>query len=234
VVTAADVGPARYFAVVGLHPIYALGMLTAIVIVGAATLWLDPRELDSGLGMILFAQMFLASTGFLVRARQGHFDPVLTGPWSRAAVVAAHWVVSIAPGVIAWLVIVVAGAVAGSQSAISAVAGVRAGALVIVSTLSWAVGFRLPRGAAGMLWIALLMVLVTQRAELLAAPAGTGPIGTGLLHAATLLACPFLLLGTHPPLGRGAVEAALMFSLAVLFGVWRHSRALDIYLVDRS
>lgn len=233
-VTAAGAGPARYFAVVGLHPIYALIVLTAIVIVGAVTLWLDPAELDSGLGMILFAQMFLASTGFLVRARQGHFDPLLAGRRSRAAVVAAHWVVSIAPGVMAWLVIVGAAVVVGNQSAVSAVAGWRAAALLIVSTLSWAVGFRLPRGAAGMLWIALLMVLVTQRAELLAAPAGTGPIGTGVLHAATLIVCPFVLLGAHPPLGRGAVEAAVVLSLAVLFGVWRHSRALDIYLVDRS
>lgn len=233
-VNAASAGPARYFAIVGLHPAYALVALTAIVFVGVVTVWLDPGELDSGLGMILVAQMFLASTGFLVRARQGHFDPLLTGPCSRAAVVAAHWAVSVAPGVAAWLVVVGVGTFAGAQTALSALAGFRAAALLIVSTLAWAVGFGLPRGAAGMLWMALLILLVTQRAELLAAPAGAGPIGTSLLHAGTLLVCPFLLLGNHDPLGRGALEAALVLSLMILLGVWRHSRALDIYLVDRS
>jgi hypothetical protein len=112
--------------------------------------------------------------------------------------------------------------------------GVRAAALLIVSTVSWAVGFGLPRGAAGMLWIALLIVLVTQRAELLAAPTGAGPIATSVMHAATLLVCPFVLLGGHPPLGRGAIEAALVLPLICVLGVCRHSRTLDIYLVDRS
>src|SRR5918993_97677 len=185
-VKAGGPGPAWYFLVVGLHPVYALVALAAIVATGMVTVSLDPGELDSGLGMVLFAQMFLASSGFVVRARQGHFDPVLTGQAGRVAVVAAHWIVSIAPGVIAWVLVASAGSLAGSSIATSAIAGARAAALLIVSTLAWAAGFALPRGAAGMLWMALLIVLVTQRADLLAAPAGTGPMATSVLHAATL------------------------------------------------
>ena len=233
-VTRAGPGAARYFVVVGLHPVYALVALGAIVIVGVATMWLDPGGLDSGLGMVLFAQMFLASSGFVGRARQGHFDALLTGSTGRVSVVAAHFLVSIAPGVVAWLLVAAAGSIAGSATATSAIAGVRAGALLIVSTLAWALGFGLPRGAAGMLWVALLMVLVTQRAELLAVPTGTSPLATGVLHAATLMVCPFLLLGRHPPLAPGAFEAALVLPVTLLLWVWRRSRALDIYLVDRS
>jgi hypothetical protein len=229
-----DPGPIRYFAVVGLHPAYGLAILGAILVMGLITIRGDGRELDTGLGMILFAQMFLASSGFVGRARQGHFDPMLTHVRSKAAIAAAHWAVSIAPGVLAWVTLAVAGAIAGAPAAISAMAGSRAAALLIVSALAWVVGFALPRGAAGMLWVALLMVLVLQRAELLAAPARAGAIETGVLHAATLIVCPFLLLGKHPPPAPGAFATAVVVPLGLLLWVWRRSRLLDIYLVDRS
>ena len=227
-------GAVRYFLAVGVHPRYALLILGAIVVVGLMTLRADARELDTGLGLILFAQMFLASSGFAGRARQGHFDPVLTRFRARARVAAAHWMVSIAPGALAWFLIAAAGAVAGAPAAASAIAGSRAAALLIVSALAWVVGFALPRGAAGMLWVALLMVLVLQRAELLAAPARAETIAAGALHAATLIVCPFLLLGTRPALAPGAFAAAVLLPLMLLCWVWRHARVLDVSLVDRS
>ena len=226
--------PVRYFVVIGLHPGYTLVALAGIVVVGAVTLWLDPGELDSGLGMILFAQMFLASTGFVSRARQGHFDPLLVGPWSRVRIVMAHWIVSIGPGIAAWLVLVCGASLAATPGVWSAVAGFRAASLVIVSALSWTIGFWLPRGAAGMLWMALLMVLVTQRAELLAAPAGTGPIDSAVRHIATLIVCPFLLLADRSSIQPLVVYTAVRLSIVLLVAVWRRARALDIYLVDRS
>ena len=229
-----DPDPVRYFVAVGLHPAYGLAILGAILAGGLLTIRSDARELDTGLGMVLFAQMFLASSGFVGRARQGHFDPLLTGFRSKAAIAAAHWMVSIAPGVLGWLVLAVAAAIGGAPAAMSAIAGSRAAALLIVSALAWVVGFALPRGAAGMLWVALLMVLVLQRAELLAVPARGGPIETGLLHAATLIMCPFLLLGKHPPPAPGAFATALVVPVGLLLWVWRRSRLLDIYLVDRS
>jgi hypothetical protein len=170
----------------------------------------------------------------VVRARQGHFDSLLTGPWSRVTVVMTHWGVSIAPGVAAWVVLVCAGWLAGTSTLWSAVAGFRAAAFVIVSALSWAIGFWLPRGAAGMLWMALLMVLVTQRAELLAVPAGAGAIEAAARHTATLILCPFLLLANRSPVEPLVVYTALLLPIVLLLSVWRRSRALDIYLVDRS
>jgi len=227
-------GPVRYFAVVGLHPTYALIALAMIALLGVVTVWLDAAEIDSGLGMVLFSQMFLASTGFVVRARQGHFDPLLTGRSRRTAVAAAHWLVSIAPGLAAWLTVSLAGWFVGSPAVTSAIAGSRAAGLLIVSTVAWALGFALPRGAAGMLWTSLLILLVMQRAELLAAASEGGTIAAIVRHAATLLVCPFVLLGRHPPVAPGAIAMALVVSLMVLLAVWRRSRDLDIYLVDRS
>ena len=225
---------ARYFLVIGLHPVYALVALVVIVTVGMVTLWLDPAELDSGLGMILFAQMFLASTGFVMRARQGHFDPLLTGRWRRGSVVASHWAVSTAPGVVSWLVVVGAAWLTGSAAALSAIAGRRAAALVIVSAIAWTLGFALPRGAAGMLWMALLMVLVTQRAELLAASTGAESFATIVWQASIIIACPFLLLSNRPAVPASAIGIALGLSLMLLAYVMQRSRTLDICLVDRS
>lgn len=224
----------RYFTVLGLHPTYTLVVLSAIAALGVVTVWLDAAELDSGLGMILFAQMFVASTGFLVRARQGHFDPLLTGSAGRAAVAAAHGVVSMAPGVVAWLVVASAGWFAGSPGAVSAVAGGRAAGLFVVSAVAWAVGFGLPRGAAGMLWMALLIVLVTQRTELLAAAAREPSIAATLRDAAVVTVCPFLVLGNAQRLAAGAVPAALVLPALMLVAVLRRCRTLDLYLVDQS
>ena len=224
----------RYFLVIGLHPLYALVALGAVVLVGTVTLMLQPQELDEGLGMVVVGQMFLASTGFAGRARRGQFDPLLVGAPDRMRVAAAHWLASTLPGAVAWLLLTTTAWLLGSSHVLSAIGGARAVALVIVSALSWAAGFWLPRGAAGMLWMTLLMVLVLQRAELLAVPAGSGFALTLAVHAATLIVCPFLLLGKHPPLAQGAVAIAMVAPLMVLLSVCRRSRRLDVYLLDRS
>jgi hypothetical protein len=227
-------GPLRYFLTIGLHPIYALAALGIITVIGLVTMWMDPREIDAGLGMILFAQMFLASSGFVIRARRGHFDPLLLDASRRIRIAAAHCAVSVLPGVAAWLILSGVAVVARSPAAWSALVGTRAAALLIVSALAWAAGFWLPRGAAGMLWMALLMMLVLQRADLLAVPAGSGPFTGAAVHAVTMTLCPFLLLGVHPPLAPGAVAGAMVLPVLLVWTVCRQSRTLDVYLVDPS
>jgi hypothetical protein len=214
---------ARFFALVGLHPSHALVVVAIVTAIGMVTVWLDGREIDSGLGMILFAQMYLASSGFATRARQGHFDPILTSALSRTVIAACHWAISIAPGVVAWLAVVAVAACSGSDAAASALSGPRAAGLLIVSSLAWAAGFALPRGAAGMLWMATLVALVSQRTDLLASRS-----------AAALLVCPFLLLGNRTGVSADAVIVALLISLVVLLLVWRAADRLDIYLVERA
>jgi hypothetical protein len=229
------VHPLRYFAVIGIHPPYAIVAIAGIAVLGLVTVWLNAAELDSGLGMILFAQMFLASSGFVVRARQGHLDPLLTNSLERTAVVVSHWVLSVAPGIIAWVLVAGAGLVLGSPAAVSAFIGTRVAGLLVVSSMAWALGFALPRGAAGMLWTAVLLALLTQRTELLpeASPSATGP-AVVFRHALTLILCPFLLVGNRLSVATGAVTAALLMSFVLLLLVWRHARGLDVYLVDHA
>ena len=233
--TVARVHPVKYFSVVGLHPASGLVALGAISAVGLVTVWVNAAELDSGLGMILVVQMFLASSGFAARARRGHFDPLLTAGLDRAFVVFCHWVVSILPGLVAWSLLAGAGRLLGSSSAVSAMAGRRAAALVIVSTLAWAAGAVLPRGAAGVLWIAVLFALLVRRVDLLLlAAASDASGGTLLRQAATLVVCPFLLVGSQPAINPAAIWAALLFAAALLVAVWRAVTDLDVYLVDHA
>lgn len=225
---------ARFFVTVGLHPPSALLVLAAIVGIGMWTTSMSPGELDSGLGMLLFVQMFLASSGFLVRARRGHFDPLLAGAADRTGPVVWHWIVSVAPGVAGWICLAGAGCFQGSPTAVSALIGARAAALFIVSALAWAAGFALTRGAAGVVWLAALLALLIGRVDLLPATALAATNGTALRHAATVLVCPFLLIGNHPAVAPGAICAAALSAAALLIIVWRLSGGLDIYLVDRA
>ena len=224
--------PARFFAVVGLHPRYTLMMLAAIVGLGLWTTTASPGELDSGLGMVLVAQMFLASSGFLMRARRGHFDPLLAGAGDRTGALVWHWLVSIAPGAAGWICLAGAGYFMGSPGAVQAFVGGRAMALFIVSSLAWAAGFALSRGAAGVLWMAAMVGLLVRHVDLLGPASDSGTVV--LRHAAVLMLCPFLLIGNRPAVAPSAVWAAGWLSAVLLLCVWRLSGNLDFYLVDRA
>jgi hypothetical protein len=224
----------RFFFVLRPCPAYALTVLAAVTALGMATLWFDPAELDSGLGMVLFVQMFLASSGFVVTARRGHFDPVLLVGSDRIAALAAQWLASIAPGAIAWTVLAGTGAWLGSAAAWSALAGLRVIAFLIVSVVAWICGFRLPRGAGGALWMGGLAVLLLRHVELIAPERGQGSALEVLRAAAALLVCPFLLLGSHARIEAPAASAALAAAAAALFTTWRLGGRFDVFLAERS
>jgi hypothetical protein len=229
------VTPASYFMVVKLHPAYALVALFGVLGMSLWALMLSPAELDSGLGMLLFVQMFLASSGFVPRARRGHFDPVLVGESGMRTTAASHWAISVAPGIAAWLVLGVTGAIVGSPAAMSALAGRRAAGMFIVCAVSWSAGFLLPRGAAGMVWIGALLGLLLRHVQLL--PTGADPLITTaslIRQAATVIACPFLLLGTATAVAPAAVSIAAALAAAGLFGVWRMANVVDFHLMDRT
>jgi len=229
--------PLRYFVGVSLHPTHGLAVLAGVTAVGLWTVSLSPSELDSALGMLLFVQMFLASTGFLTRARRGHFDPILTSSFSRMRVVVVHWLMSVLPGVLACAVV---SAVAwgvdwldGGGGFATAVVGRRLLAVAIVSAVAWSAGFALARGAAGALWSAALVALLLRRSDLLGSSAATDAASSAAItirHAAAVLGCPFLLLGTHAPLAPGSVTLAGCAAAVLLLSVWRAAPRVDVYL----
>jgi hypothetical protein len=223
----------RFFTILRLQPPYTLVVLAACTALGAVVTWMDPAELDSGLGLLLFVQMFMVSTGFVPRARAGHLDGLLTAGEDRVRVAAAHWLLSILPGVAAWAIVVAVGLLAGSGVAWSAMAGRRAAGWMIVSMLAWVAGYRLPRGAAGVAWVTVLLaVLLQHQAQLFTVPFD-GQHGV-LLQLGAILVCPFLLIGSRPAVPPQVLGAAMLVCAAALGGAWLLTKRLDVLLVERT
>jgi len=213
----------RYFLTLRLHAPYALTILLVVLVVGLyLTVANPPTGLDDGLGMVLFVQMFLASTGFMEPARRGHFDPLLTVSQSRAYVIAAHWLVSILPGVVVWSLLCAVGVATGASATWTRAFGARWAALFIVSALAWVVGFGMTRGTAGFLWTAALFATALQRSELLTSDS-----------PAVILFCPFVLI-RNDPIETWRIVFAAGLALVSLLLVWGHARNLDLYLVEQS
>ena len=224
----------RFFALVRQCPSYGLFVLFIVIVLGVVTIELNPAELDSALGMVLFVQMFLASSGFAVAARRGHFDPILVHGSERAPVLACQWVASAAPGAIAWAIVAGFGYAWSSPAAWSALTGGRLAAFLIVSAVAWVVGFMVPRGGGGALWMGALLVLLLRHADL-APPGAAQDSAIAIVRTGgALLVCPFLLLGTHGQIGLPAVAAACAAAAALLFTTIRLGVRLDVFLVERS
>ena len=224
----------KFFAVVRQSPSYGLAVLVEVTTLGILTIALNPADVDSALGMVLFVQMFLASTGFAVTARRGHFDPVLVHGSERTAVLFVQWCASIAPGVMAWAVVAGCAYAWSSPAAWSALAGSRIVALLIVSVVAWVAGFALPKGGGGALWMGLLVALLLRHPDLLPPPAAKDSAIAILQSTGALLVCPFLLLGTHVQIGTPALLASLSAAAALLLTTIRLGSRLDVYLVERS
>jgi len=224
----------KYFLVVCQCPSYGLAALGGVTLMGLVTVHLDRAELDSGLGMVLIVQMFLASSGFLTTARRGHFDPILIQGSDRTAVLLGQWCASVAPGALAWAALAGYAYTLGSPAAWSALAGGRLAAFAIVSIVSWTMGFGLPRGAGGALWMGVLLVLLVRHPDLTPPSAEPRSLLVMARTSAALVLCPFLMLGGHAQIPAAAVAAASAVSGGLLLAAIRMGRRVDVFLVERS
>ena len=157
----------RFF--VAAPPIAPLMVSTfaAIVAVAAAVLVFDPARGAAVVMPAIVLQLFASSSGVAVPARRGHYDLLLTRAEGRARLALAHWVVSSAPGAASWAAIglIEMAATGGSRSA--AFSSGTCAALVVVSTLPWAMGVGLPRFAPGIGWVLVIVTVASL------APAGS-------------------------------------------------------------
>ncbi len=129
---------ARFFLVVAPCPSWMRVGFGAAVLMGGATVWFNPSDVDSALGSILLLQMFSASSGYASSAARGHFDPILVSDRSRASVAAGSLVAAALPGAIAWMLIVGWAAALGAGPVV--LAPQRQAAFLIVSCTAWSAG----------------------------------------------------------------------------------------------
>lgn len=225
----------RFLLVVSPPAMWMYVAFGASVLIGAVTLWLNPKDVDSAFGSILLLQMFSASSGFAGSAAHGYFDPILAGGRSRNRIALGSLVASTLPGVAAWLIIVLIAAALGQAG--TALRFHRFVALILVSTIAWAGGLALPRMAAGGLWAFVLLTAALSRGAIAQylVVVQTPPAGVheALASAAAFAICPYLLLGEFPaardPL---VIGADLCVALTVTWSGCRYIGRREYSLVE--
>lgn len=190
------VSAVRFFLVVSPPAAWLRLALTATVVLGCATLWFNPADVDSAYGGILLLQMFGMSSGYAAQAARGYFDPLLVGRRSRRGTALAHLAATALPGMLAWTIVAAAASLLGRFS--DAASPSRTVALLLVTAVAWAAGLALPRLTAGALWSLLLVAVAMSRWSVALLPMiEPAPSSFPQVARAALLCagCPFLLLG---------------------------------------
>lgn len=224
------VGPFAFYRVVPLHSPYMWLALAAVTASGIIILLVDPSSGEQVVVPIVFLQMFAASTGFAVPARRGHYDLLMTGGAGRLRIAATHLMLSIAPGIAAWLAVACVEAMLRGGESRGLAAGSVA-AVLLVSGLAWAVTVPLPRLSGGIMWLLAIVMLLGAtdgwRGAALTARDGIPSIGGALIY----VLCPFVLVGRPIPWPAVwvLVPAIAVSVLAVVFALGWMTR-MDVSL----
>ena len=226
----------RFLLTVSPPPTWMLIAFAASVIVGVATLSLNPEGIDAAFASILLLQMFAASNVFSASASRGYFDPLLTGAHSRQRVAVGSLAAAALPGLAAWILLTLL-ALAFGQWRI-AVAPHRYLALAMISIFSWAGGLALPRMAVAPVWLcALLSVALFREALVKYMPAVQSPPTNALdflQWVSAFALCPFLLLADVPAATDSTVIASDVIVLfLVIWSAVRYVERRDYPLMDR-
>ena len=177
---------------------------------------------------LLVLQIFAASSGFGLALRRGFYDLVLARGVPAPELLAAHWIASIAPGVTVWLVVALLEPFVSSAPPAALTSGSLM-ALGLASSLPWALTTPLPRFAAAIGW---LMLLVTSLAVV---PSGQADLVTALrapraslLGALAVVAYPMELIGMDAfALPAGTVSPGLVCGIvSVAAALAWHRRTL--------
>jgi hypothetical protein len=150
----------RFFWIVAPPKVY---LTVVLLLVGAGGIYLEfqtPGSSEIAIVSILLIQLFAVSTGFTTLASRGYFDPALTSGTSRASIVLAHLLVSASPGFVAWAIVGVAEALRAGSLDVLAFRPAGLSALLLMSTVPWALTLRLPALTGGALWLMVMVGMV--------------------------------------------------------------------------
>ena len=147
-----------FFHVVPPVPRLMVTTFGVTALVSALLIVVHPERAAASLMPVLLLQLFAAASGFSVPARRGHYDLLLTTGKSRMCIAAAHWTMSVMPGVAAWIVLVAAELLTTQGTSRTLLTSGSMAAVTVVSTLPWAMTVSLPRFAGAIGWLALLAI----------------------------------------------------------------------------
>lgn len=205
--------------------VLAFAVVTAA---GAVSLVSQPEGAARVLMPLLLLQLFAASSGFAVPARRGHFDFVLTMGESRWRIAAAHWVVSILPGVGGWAVMACVEAAATRGSEISLLSSGSVAAVAITSTVPWALAVSLPRFAVAIGWLlALAIVNMTAAGQRMLSQQPAGDVDSSWYETA-------IAVLLYPPRMAGeSIRAPEAFAVVPVLIVAFVVMAAALFSIDR-
>ncbi len=204
------------------HHLQVVVVNAAVAAFGVWTVATLPDDIGAPYVLLLFCQLFAASSGFRPAADAGHYDTVLVGGSTRCQLALAHWALSVSPGIAAWAVVSAAelwwlppGQAVGTQLPSLA-------AVLLVSTCPWAASLATVRFFGGAAWVLTMgMVATSSRGfawirEVVDPPAQDGFMESGLM-VARFVAVPFMYL--VPRAFDIANSAPVLLGTGVLSGV---------------
>lgn len=205
----------RFFRVVS--PLSGLVVWTFGVLVAAAAciVIVTPERTAGALAPLLLLQMFAASSGFALPARRGHYDVLLTRTGRRTSIALAHWVTSIAPGIASWLIVASIESLTSGRASAALASGTCV-AVLLVSTIPWAITVALPRFSGGIGWLLVLTI-----AGVTFSPEGSGWLNVhespahSMAAAWAYLLYPMAVVGRHLS-GDDALIVVSAFGLALI------------------
>ena len=218
----------RFFLVVPPMPLLMLGAFVVATVAAVAVILADHSRAGGALTPILLLQLFGSASGFDVPARRGHYDLLLTHGVGRRWIIVGHWLASIAPGLIGWVVVAVVLHAARRPDDESLFSAGTLVAVALVSTIPWATTVRLPRfsGAIGWLLILATVSLVLPSVWRVEMP---GPAGAGQSWATAafaVLVYPPTIVGRGLTVRDGVVVLPVLViaALSVAVAVWSVNR----------
>ena len=180
---------------------------------------------------LLVLQIFAASSGFGLAMRRGHYDLVLSRGIGVTGLMTGHWLASIAPGLGAWVAVALVErlVVSGPSAATTSGSGL---AFLLASSLPWALTTPLPRFAAAIGWLVLLVtslaVVPSGQLRLLDALRDRRPT---LLGAVAVVTYPMGLLGEDAMrLPAGTAGPGLACAIGSMLGALAWHRRAEVPL----
>jgi hypothetical protein len=149
----------RFFLGVAVVPRSMLGALGAVTALGCLAIAADVLLAVRALAPVLLLQLFSAASGFGLPARRGYYDLLLTSGEGRATIAVGHWVVSVLPGILAWLALAVTEHGAGGRTLATSGTIV---AVVLTSTIPWSLTMSLPRLSGAIVWLVVASIAMSR------------------------------------------------------------------------
>jgi len=203
-------------------------VMAACAAFGVWTVRVMPGDIGAPYVVLLFCQLFTASSEFRLPADSGHLDPLLVKGALRHRLALAHWALSGGPGWLAWVVVAL---VEAWSVGVGEAVGWRltsVASMLIVSSLAWAATLPTTRFLGGAFWV-LAMGLLGFSADgllwvqrVLEGPQAATLEGT-LSSVVLVIAVPFVFLvpAARTTVGHPTVLTSIigLSGLAVALGV---------------